>query len=156
MPARVPVPRGSATLYGSGFSFPWRGSPSGVPIRGPPFHGSRAALVAVHLAYVFYLAATTSSSVSGPDLAPRQCLRRWGSCASGRSLREGSLRCHHDGLEIALSAWNAVPLLAGFQDNEETFSVKRRPASAASGDGMGEWFRENAAPDEVLAVRPPG
>ena len=56
----------------------------------------------------------------------------------------------------AILAWNAAPAVRGFPSSFEVTSVEEEAALCSRWDNVGRWFRENAAPDEVIAVRPAG
>lgn len=53
-------------------------------------------------------------------------------------------------------AWNAVPAVKGFPSTDVTFSVELESRLCADWAEVGRYFRDHAAPDEVIALRPAG
>jgi hypothetical protein len=53
-------------------------------------------------------------------------------------------------------AWSVAPAFTGFEDRGRTASVENAAADCAVWARIGDWFREHAGPDEVIALRPAG
>ncbi|HKQ61967.1 MAG TPA: hypothetical protein VJS92_11805 [Candidatus Polarisedimenticolaceae bacterium] len=57
---------------------------------------------------------------------------------------------------LVVTVWNAVPSWRGFESTAATISVEREAALCRSWREVGDWFRQHAAPGEVISVRPAG
>jgi hypothetical protein len=60
------------------------------------------------------------------------------------------------GLIGVVLVWNLAPAYRGFTSTEATFSVEVESSLCIAWSEVGRYFRDHAAPDEVIALRPAG
>jgi arabinofuranosyltransferase len=86
---------------------------------------------------------TAALSIAGARRIPRLLPARAGSALA-------------TALAGCLVLWNLVPAFRGFASTEATFAIELESSLCIAWSEVGRYFRDHAAPDEVIALRPAG